>query len=58
VTEALNRIAEVRDAAGNGTGSANRKGKGKRARRADDHDTVAISEEAKRLLALEELDVA
>ncbi len=53
MTDSIKKIDGIGTVAGNGTSSANRREKKKLVRHHDDHDTVTISEEARKQSALE-----
>jgi hypothetical protein len=53
MTDSIKKIEGVGTVAGNGTSSANRREKKKLVRHHDEHDTVSISEEARKQSAME-----
>jgi len=54
VTDSITRISDLPSATSGGTGSAKDKRGDKRFRHEDDHDTVSISDEARRRAATKE----
>lgn len=53
MTDSISRISDVSSATQGGTGSAKERKRFKNAHCADDHDTVTISEEARRRCSTE-----